>query len=127
MPGLSPKLPVTQDPVDGFSLTKTYTEMIQQNFKNLMLTSPGERIMIPDFGVGLRNFLFEPMAAFVFSDIEERIRRQVALHMPFVQVVNVFFSTIDENEISNALEIKVEYNITPLSVFGIFETTVKNT
>ena len=27
--------------------------------KNLVLTSPGERIMLPDFGAGLRRLLFD--------------------------------------------------------------------
>ena len=58
MPGLSPKLPVAKDPTDGFALTKTYNEMIKQNLMNLVLTSPGERMMDIKFGVGIRDFLF---------------------------------------------------------------------
>ena len=126
MAGLSPKLPVTRDPVDGFALTKTYKEMVQQNFKNLMLTAPGERMMDPLFGVGLRNFLFEQIDSFVYSDIEETIRRQVSIYMPFVEVQNVFFNTFSEQEASNVLGVMVEYNIIPLSEEGIFEAVVSN-
>ena len=58
--GISPKLPLIPDDVDGpYGLNKTLTESIKQNFRNLMLTIPGERIMIPDFGVGLPRYLFE--------------------------------------------------------------------
>lgn len=126
MAGLSPKLPVTRDLVDGFALTKTYKEMIQQNFKNLMLTSPGERMMDPLFGVGLRNFLFEQINSFVYSDIEEAIRRQVSVYMPFVEIKNVFFNSFSEQADSNVLGIMIEYNIIPLSEEGIFETVVSN-
>ena len=41
------------------ALTKTMMEVIKQNFKNLVLTNPGERVMLTDFGVGIRRFLFE--------------------------------------------------------------------
>ena len=127
MAGLSPKLPVTQDPENGFALNKTFKQMIQQNFKNLMLTSPGERVMDPNFGVGLRRFLFEQIDAFVFSRIEERIRRQVSIYMPFIEVARVEFNTFDDQQISNALEVRVEYIITPLAENVAFEFTVNNT
>ena len=54
--GLSPKLPVSTDPIDGYALNKTYAEVVTQNLKNLILTAPGERMMDVDFGVGIRNY-----------------------------------------------------------------------
>ena len=58
--GLSPKLPLQMDQrVGSYQLNRTYLEMINQNFKNLLLTNPGERIMDTRFGVGLSMFLFE--------------------------------------------------------------------
>ena len=50
--GLSPKLPMSLHPADGYRLTKTYKEMVKQNIKMLILTCPGERMMDPLFGVG---------------------------------------------------------------------------
>jgi len=125
MSGLSPKLPVTKDPVDGFTLTHTFKEMIHQNFKNLILTSPGERVMDPNFGVGIRSFLFQQMSTFVFSDIEERIMTQVSLYIPFVQVTNIWFNNPSESEeFANVLDIRIEYLITPIGASGVVETRV---
>tara|TARA_R110000824_G_scaffold131617_4_gene293801 strand:- start:210 stop:593 length:384 start_codon:yes stop_codon:yes gene_type:complete len=125
MSGLSPKLPVTKDPVDGFALTHTFKEMIHQNFKNLILTSPGERVMDPNFGVGIRSFLFQQMSTFVFSDIEERIMTQVSLYIPFVQVTNIWFNNPSESEeFANVLDIRIEYLITPIGAPGVVETRV---
>ena len=59
MQGFSPKLPLSLDPRDGFLLTKSLPEVVAQNLRMLILTSPGERVMIPAFGVGLYNYLFE--------------------------------------------------------------------
>tara|TARA_A100001515_G_scaffold141560_1_gene138730 strand:- start:349 stop:732 length:384 start_codon:yes stop_codon:yes gene_type:complete len=126
MAGLSPKLPVVQDPVDGFALTKTYREAIAQNFKNLMLTSPGERIMDPDFGVGLRRFLFEQSTPLLIADIEERINSQVATYLPFLEILNVFINTPDQEEYSNELQVRVEYLVVPLGVADAFEQEIRD-
>jgi phage baseplate assembly protein W len=59
MAGLSPKLPLAPDNQDGYALNRTYFEMVQQNLKHIILTNPGERIMDPLFGVGIKKYLFE--------------------------------------------------------------------
>ena len=63
--GYSPKLPLQYDSIDGYyKLNKTLHEVMKQNIKMVVLTSPGERMMQPDFGVGLRNYLFEQDSSF---------------------------------------------------------------
>jgi len=91
MRGFSPKLPLSRDKIDGYRLTKTPREVIKQNFKNLVLTSPGERIMLPEFGVGLRRYLFEPQNTVVMRDIRGRIQDQVSQYMPYIKVNEVRF------------------------------------
>ena len=91
MNGYSPKLPLTRDSVDGFRLTKNLKEMVQQNFKMLILTSPGERVMEPTFGVGLYNYLFELDTVLVESEIRDRIARQTRKYMPFVNILSIDF------------------------------------
>ena len=106
MAGLSPKLPVTRDLEDGFALTQTYSEMIQQNLKNLVLTAPGERMMDPAFGVGIREYLFEQVSGQVFDSIREKVRRQVRKYLPFVEIEEILFSSQD-----NRINIRIEYAI----------------
>jgi phage baseplate assembly protein W len=36
------------------------TEHIEQMIEQVLFTSPGERVNLPDFGCGLQNLLFEP-------------------------------------------------------------------
>mgnify|MGYP003117770577 CR=1 FL=1 len=73
MPGLSPKLPLHIDQIDGYGLTKTFKEVARQNLKMVILTNPGERIMIPNFGVGIRTYLFENATQATFNTIRKRI------------------------------------------------------
>ena len=55
--GITPKLPIALDEVDGIKLIKNFPDLVEQNLKNLILTMPGERIMDPLFGVGLPSTL----------------------------------------------------------------------
>ena len=109
MKGFSPHLPLTIDPVDGYALTKTYKEVISQNLKNLVLTAPGERMMIPEFGVGIRRFLFEQNIAPTHQEIISRISQQTSRYMPFLKIKTVIISPYPEvDDIADLNEIKIE-------------------
>ena len=87
MIGLSPKFPLQiDDYVGAYSLNTTLKEVVKQNFINLMLTAPGERIADIEFGVGLRNFLFELNTTELRGQIGSRIASQTNKYMPFVQL-----------------------------------------
>lgn len=132
MPGLSPKLPIARDKQDGYALTKTYEEMIQQNLKNLLLTVPGERMMDPDFGVGLKTFLFEQHSYETYSEIFSKSLEQVQKYMPFLNLERMEFYgpdgiwTTDDGYITNEpqpdadpnlLQIRMFYLVVPVDTF----------
>jgi|TARA_R110002124_G_scaffold44451_1_gene135657 phage baseplate assembly protein W len=112
MSALGPKLPLFRDQTNGsYSLIYSLAEEIKQNFKNLLLTCPGERMMNPDFGVGVRNFLFLPRQQ-ITSELRQRIEGQVARYMPFIQLTKIQFNRgINENMADdlNILSISIEY------------------
>ena len=92
MDGIGARLPLERDDRFGnYDLVTSYVDEVKQNFKNLMLTSPGERMMDPDFGVGLRNFLFE-QKDHVMPKIRQRIERQVRKYMPFIRINKILFN-----------------------------------
>ena len=112
MSALGPKLPLFRDETNGsFSLIFSLAEEVKQNFKNLLLTAPGERMMNPDFGVGVRNFLFLPRQQ-ITTELRQRIEGQVARSMPFLQIKKIQFNrgisdaTADD---LNVLSISIEY------------------
>ena len=128
MAGLSPKLPVLRDSSDGYALTKTYTEMVLQNLKNLLLTIPGERIMNPDFGVGLQKLLFENDTKDTRGRIHDRIRSQVAKYMPFIKVRDSIlpdYGSVPPGQV-NTLFIEIEYYIEPLSAEDILKISLSS-
>ena len=128
--GISLKLPLAYDSEDGpYRLTKTLGENVQQNFKNLMLTNPGERVMLPNFGAGIRQLLFEPITESLFDKVRSRIFSQVRTFMPFVTIEDVFVNPQSEGQDfgPNEVQITIVYNILPLdtrSTLTISNSTV---
>ena len=124
--GYTPKLPLFKSAKEGYyGLIQDPIEVIRQNFKNLILTVPGEKIMDPDFGVGLYGLLFEQDDAELESKISSRISEQVSVYMPSISIVSVEFvgtgdaSVFDFNP--NKLRVKIEYEIIPLSETDVLE------
>ena len=112
MKGYSPQLPLTLDSRDGYRLTKTVKQFVSQNLKMLILTSPGERVMDPLFGVGLYNFLFELNTQTTKSELSGRIRRQVGQYMPFVLIQGISYGDVEGVEIDrNTLTVAIKYAI----------------
>jgi phage baseplate assembly protein W len=119
MSAIGPKLPLMTDDVFGsYSLVTEYKDEIQQNLKNLLLTAPGERVMIPEFGVGLRNFLFEPRQHSIVQ-IRQRIQNQITRYMPFIRNSRVMFDHSSDDEYlenSNVLSITISYEVPNLNL-----------
>lgn len=116
--GFSAVIPLQKDNTDGFySLTKTLADNVKQNFKNLILTSPGERVMISDFGVGIRNYLFENNTTILQNEISVKISEQVSTYMPFLRIENLEF--IDQNE--QMIGLRIFYSVPSQNFFDMFE------
>lgn len=117
MAGLSVKLPLSRDPDDGLALNKDFRDLVKQNLTNLLLTIPGERIMIPDFGIGLKQYLFELDSPALRSELSSRIRSQTTKYLPYINIINLSFKSVaeDSNIDRNLLAITIEYNIVPLN------------
>src|SRR5262245_21933898 len=67
-----------------------YARHVEQMIRQVLLTSPGERVNRPDFGCGLRRMLFAPnnpvAAALVQVTVYEALRRWLA---PLITVNDV--------------------------------------
>ena len=124
MSGISPKLPLSIDSTDGYALIKTYVNMVKQNLKMLILTIPGERIMDPEFGVGLRKYLFELDSTFPYPIVETKIREQIKRYLPYIDVRSVKFSNFSKDRtaiVNNSIRVQLNYRIIPLEAFDSVE------
>mgnify|MGYP003637767500 CR=1 FL=1 len=126
MTGISPKLPLTIDYTNGYELNQTFQDSVKQNLAGLVLTVPGERIMDPDFGVGLRTYLFEIDNPLVRSDISGKLTQQVGVYIPWVNILEISFTTQKDNpELeANFLYMSFTYIITPLDFTDRLDITL---
>ena len=108
--GLSVALPLSVSKADGaYSLNKDIAAMAAQNLKMVILTNPGERIMIPEFGAGIRRFLFEPATNDTADIVRDAIQKQVARYLPYIDLLqlNVFVSEAD----AASLIVSIKYSV----------------
>ena len=113
---ISPSLPLRVDPQDGYEMNKTILESVKQNVKMIILTVPGERIMDPDFGVGLKTFLFDLNDAATYGAIRARINQQIDKYMPFVEIeeLEIFRPELDTPSSENSVQVILSYRISPI-------------
>ena len=132
MQGIGPALPLRRDTSHGtYNLITNYTEEIRQNFKNLVLTSPGERVMNTDFGVGIRKYLFENFGT-ARASIRQRIDSQVKKYMPYVVIQDILFNGQQNDEDSledrSILSVKILFSVPDMNLESSIEvnTEAKN-
>jgi uncharacterized protein len=118
--GFQPQIPLSLDSEDGFAMIKDLKSNIKQNLKMLLLTNPGERIMLPRFGVGMRKYLFETSGDDVYAQIDARIREQVSIFLPYLQIKRIKFSSDNENKIS----LTIFYSVPRISLNDVLTTEV---
>ena len=96
--GLSIALPLSLDENSGpYKSNMTLDEVAQQNIKMIVLTSPGERVMEPDFGVGITSYLFEQESPLLVKRIKKRIGDQVERYAPFVKIREININIDSDN------------------------------
>jgi len=83
-------------------------DSISQSVKTILSTYPGERIMLPEFGSRLREYIFSPMdigtADLLSAEIEDALEKWE----PRITVIEVY---IEENVDANQYIINIEYAI----------------
>ena len=87
-----------------FNSSYTTQEQAKSNLINVLLTEPGERVMEPNFGVGLKKLLFENQIK--EDELEGRIKDQCAFYVPEVDITNLIIQLIPD---SHTLYIRLTY------------------
>jgi len=109
---LTPALPLSESGELEYKHIDNYADLIRQNFKNLILTIPGERMMDTSFGVGIQRFLFENAVSSA-PEIKEATARQLNKYMPFIKLNNIL---VEPGEDSNSLTVRMFYTVPSLAI-----------
>ena len=101
-------------PIDKNTENNELIISIKQNLKNLLLTKKGERIMIPDYGVGLNDLLFQFYDNMLIGEKTIEIRRQIEKYMPFVSLDEM---EINEHKKHNTINSPFEQKISIIDIY----------
>lgn len=122
MSSLGISLPLTLDDAGGFTRIKTFNRLVKQNLKMLILTIPGERVMIPEYGVGLKKYLFSNYNPSIFGEIQQKISEQVAIYLPAVTIKDIQFN--DSSPDQSLLSIRIVYSVPQLGIQDYMQVTI---
>ena len=101
--------PIVKDP-KGYYHSQGELRQIKADLIILILTNPGERVMLPTFGTDLRSLIFEMNDSFVEDEARNRIINAINAWEPRVTVEQLdVTSSIDESEL-NMNDDKTEIN-----------------
>lgn len=101
--------PVQLDPRTGLVASVAYEEDIRQSMRIILETSPGERVMRPNFGCGIHDLVFEAMDSTTIqrirSTVEEALRRCEAR-------IDVLSVAVDDSATPEGkLLVEIEYRV----------------
>jgi phage baseplate assembly protein W len=94
---------------DGRVALVQYEDDIRQSIRIILGTDRGERVMRPDFGAGLSQFVFEPLDATTMNLVKTRVREALIAWEPRIDILNVDVAA-DPSE-HNKLLIDMTYRV----------------
>jgi phage baseplate assembly protein W len=92
-----------------------YEEDIEQAIQIILLTARGERVMLQEFGAGMRDYVFEPNSEATRSRIEEEVRKALVDWEPRINLERVEVTPGDDAP--NLVLIHVDYVVQATNTF----------
>ena len=93
-----------------------YEQRIEEGIYLVLSTAKGERTMLPDFGCGIHDLVFEPNNPRMVARAVQNVREALTRYEPRIDVLDVNAVAAPEQE--NLLLIKVNYRIRANNAIG---------
>ena len=91
-----------------FASTYTTQEQSISNFKNLLLTRKGERLMQPNFGTNIYNLLFENNTGDIRSKLKKTLTKDINYWLPYITINDIkLSSSSNEHKLSIAIYFQI--------------------
>lgn len=122
--GLSFPFALTTGSLGYLEVTNDVVSAISSNARSLLVTNWGERLMHPDMGCNLREFLFEPRTGTLRATVAARVRQQFSRWMPFLTIVGLFIVFPEDDpsvpEPGFKINLQLTYGNVPIDLFLLF-------
>lgn len=113
--GVGWSFPVALDPAAQDVARAEYEEDIRQAIHIILETTPGERVMRPDFGSGLLAMVFEPVNYTTLALVKQRVEQALVVWEPRIDVREVKVTA--NGPIRNRLDIDIGYQVRATNTF----------
>lgn len=100
--------------VDGSIALAEYEEDIRQAIRIILGTDPGERVMRPDFGAGLRALTFEPNNTTTQALARHRVEQALLQWEPRIDDIEV---KVEADPPNGRLMIDIHYRVRATNTF----------
>lgn len=95
-----------------FASTQTLQREVSSQFRNLLLTYPGERYLNPTFGCNLKQIIFEQNVSTIKERIYDIIQDAVSLFLPQVNIERITVITAeDDPSMNNDVSISIAFTV----------------
>ena len=107
-------LPLERGNTGYFAQSTSVFQQVKSNFKNLMLTRKGDRLMQPEFGTDIHSLLFNQITEDTLDNLKLSINSAVERWMPFLEVVEVLTQTpVDDDYNKVSIYVKYRFRSNP--------------
>jgi phage baseplate assembly protein W len=107
--GLGWNFPVSLDTNSQVALAPDPDEGIRQSIWTILATSPGERVMRPEFGCGIHDLVFGVNNAATATAVTSAVREALTTFEPRIDVLDVYAAPDPAQ--ANVLVIEINYQV----------------
>ena len=90
---------------------ETGLELIKNNIEQLILTEKGERVMLPQFGMSLKRFLFQPITEELFTEIKYEVLNAIRQFVPNVEVARLRVTSAEEVNVEGGMGLNLNLSL----------------
>ncbi len=101
------------NPLSGDLITLSNENAIARSVRNIVLTTPGEKIFDPNFGSNIGEILFENIDEITAVSIQEEIQNSLENYEPRVELIDV---NVRPNYDMNQFDVIISYRIVGIDV-----------
>jgi uncharacterized protein len=102
-------LPLQRGPNGFFRQAYSLKEQVRSNLTNLIMTRKGERVMQPEFGCGIQEYLFEPLTDTTLSSIRGTIEESIQFWIPYVRIESL--EVVRDEQTEHQVTVTLTYSI----------------
>lgn len=109
--GFKVPLRLNSDGTGLFDMNINLEDQLENNFKTLVLTKPGEKLCFPDYGVDFSDIIHGLGEENIDSIAMERISNATSKYMPFINLKSFTSNYDNTNESTPVLNVNITYQI----------------